>query len=263
LEETMGEYALRNSWSAAGRRLQAIEGTYDAGTRRRLTALGVGPGWDCLEVGAGGGSVARWLARRVGPDGTVLAVDIDVSPLGLTDADTILEVRQADIRTDALPVAEFDLVHARLVLSHIPDYGPVLDKLVAAVRPGGWLFLEEGDMFATGTLDDGIHAQMMAALRDALKAVGGEVDFGRKLPSLLRDHALRDIGVDCVVPMSEGGSSGTEFLRLTYDQMSERGVLIDAATAARWKEMTSEPGRWFPGLGLIGAWGRTPGALRF
>jgi SAM-dependent methyltransferase len=188
----------------------------------------------------------------------VLAVDIDTSQLDMAAASTSLRVQQADIRTDELPEAEFDLVHARLILSHIADYGPVLDKLIAALRPGGWLCLEEGDMFATGTLDEGVHALVMAASRDALNAAGGDVDFGRKLPELFRDRVLSDIGVECTVPMSEGGSSGMEFLRLSFDQLSEGGAIIDSAIARQWKAATKDPGQWFVGLGLIGTWGRRP-----
>jgi hypothetical protein len=51
--------------------------------RRYLAALGIQKGWHCLEVGAGHGVVARWLAEQVGPTGRVVATDINGSAFGM------------------------------------------------------------------------------------------------------------------------------------------------------------------------------------
>src|SRR4051812_6951666 len=72
-------YLLDNQQAQAGTRFDALADLFDASTFRHLDALGTGPGWRCWEVGAGGPSVARWLAGRVGPEGHVLATDIDLS----------------------------------------------------------------------------------------------------------------------------------------------------------------------------------------
>jgi tRNA A58 N-methylase Trm61 len=70
-------YAFPNAWELARRRLALLEVCHDPSSIRHATALGVGPGWRCLEAGAGGGSFARWLAARVGESGSVVAADID------------------------------------------------------------------------------------------------------------------------------------------------------------------------------------------
>jgi hypothetical protein len=70
-------YTLDNAWANAHRRLTLIEETYDEVTTGHLTRLGVGPGWRCPELGAGAGSIARWLADRVDDAGTVTAVDLE------------------------------------------------------------------------------------------------------------------------------------------------------------------------------------------
>jgi tRNA A58 N-methylase Trm61 len=59
------------------RRLQAIEAIFDPSSRRRIVAAGIKPGAVCLEVGAGAGSLMRWMAQQVGPSGRVTAVDIN------------------------------------------------------------------------------------------------------------------------------------------------------------------------------------------
>jgi hypothetical protein len=69
--ETEYVYALANEWERAERRLRALEATYDPVTKRRLAARGVADGWNCLEVGAGAGSIARWLGEQVGPTGEI------------------------------------------------------------------------------------------------------------------------------------------------------------------------------------------------
>src|SRR5690242_1537222 len=73
----VNSYVFDNAAPQAGQRFTSLEALYDQVTFRHLAATGVGAGWRCLEVGAGGGSVARWLAHRAGPTGHVLATDIN------------------------------------------------------------------------------------------------------------------------------------------------------------------------------------------
>ena len=49
-----------------------------------------------------------------------------------------LEVARHDVTADAIPAARYDLIHARLVLSHLPQRGDVMVRLVRALWPGGW-----------------------------------------------------------------------------------------------------------------------------
>ena len=73
----MDRYLFANAAAPAAERLVSLETLYDPWTIRHLELTGVGAGWQCLEVGGGGGSIAAWLARRVGPSGRVLVTDID------------------------------------------------------------------------------------------------------------------------------------------------------------------------------------------
>ena len=131
-------YVFDNAVTAeTGLRFSGLEATFDPSTIRYLTGVGVTDGWVCWEIGAGGGSIARWLAERVGPTGSVLATDIDprfipASQLGQ------LEVVRHDVTTDAIPAARYDLIHARLVLSHLPQRLDVLVRFVTSAA-AGWL----------------------------------------------------------------------------------------------------------------------------
>jgi ubiquinone/menaquinone biosynthesis C-methylase UbiE len=126
------------------RRLQLIEAEQDPTTIRHLCTLGVEPGWACLELGAGGGPIARWLAGRVGPRGRVVATDIDTRFVKAQDQPN-LEVRRHDITRDEL-VGPYDLVHCRSLLVHLADREAVLRRMLDVLRPGGWLLVEENYM---------------------------------------------------------------------------------------------------------------------
>ena len=56
-------------------RLAAIEAGLDPFSMECLQKIGVATGWRCAEIGAGGGSIAEWLCRQVGPSGRVVATD--------------------------------------------------------------------------------------------------------------------------------------------------------------------------------------------
>jgi chemotaxis methyl-accepting protein methylase len=81
----------------------------------------------------------------------VLATDIDVSWIEPA-ADTVLEVSRHNLISDPPPPEMFDLVHARLVLVHLEDRAAALQVMIAALRPGGWLMLEDADPTATACL---------------------------------------------------------------------------------------------------------------
>ena len=158
----MVTYLLDNASAAAEERLSRLEDVLDPGTWRALEATGVGPGWHCLEVGAGAGSIAIWLATRVGGDGRVVATDIDpryIEPLD--DALPNLEVRRHDITVDPLPESSFHLVHARLVLEHLPEREIALQRMANALRPGGWLVIESID-FGSEAPDPAIASEQAA-----------------------------------------------------------------------------------------------------
>jgi len=186
-------YVVPNSWEHARQRLELLEACYDAASVERASALGVSEGWRCLDAGAGHGSFARWLASRVGAAGSVIAADLDTRLLaGITEPN--IEVRQTDLVSDPLPAAEFDFVHTRLVLMHIPAREQVLGRLCAALRPGGILMLEEQDAFPVLATAAGAYREAWLAFIRACRAAGLDTDWARDLPLRLHRHGLIDIG---------------------------------------------------------------------
>ena len=89
----MSDYVFDSTWDQEQRRLAGIEGMFDEYTAAAFDRIGVQPGWRCLDVGAGGGSVARDLAER---GASVVASDLDIRHLETLDNPRI-EVRRHDV----------------------------------------------------------------------------------------------------------------------------------------------------------------------
>jgi SAM-dependent methyltransferase len=221
-------------------RLAGIESLWDPGSQRLLEDLRVGAGWRCLEVGAGGGSLVEWMAGR---GASVLAIDIDtrfVEPL----AGEAVEVRRVDIRTDELPHAEFDLVHARLVLEHLTERRQILDRVAAALRPGGWMVIEDYDWTGFGFEDDDPRFERVAgAIITFMQQAGFEPRYGRRLVADMAGAGLTEVRGEGRALVIDSHDRGFDFFRLSFE--SVRDVVVDAgllstedadATAAAFAE---------------------------
>ncbi|HEY2226124.1 class I SAM-dependent methyltransferase, partial [Actinomycetospora sp.] len=231
---------------------------------RHLARVGVAPGWRCWEVGAGGASVPSWLAGRVGPDGLVLATDLDTSWLEARVGPPVV-VRRHDVGLDDPPATGLDLVHARLVLTHVPQRQRALESMVAALRPGGWLVLEDADPGLQPLLcpDESGPAQHLAnrlrhGFRTLMAGRGADLAFGRTLPRLLREQGLADVSADAYFPIAGPGCTALEVA--TVEQIRERLIGSGVATADEIDEHLGNvaAGR-VPDLAtspMITAWGR-------
>ena len=159
----MADYALDNSWDRARRRLSLLEQYLDPITKRRITALGIPPGSQCLEVGAGGGSVAAWLCEQVGPTGRVVATDVNIQLLERIKLSNFEAIKH-DITVDSPPENGFDFVHSRWLLHHLPRPDVAIRRMIEALRPGGWLLLEEVDFFPVHTSTSQLYVDFMVVL---------------------------------------------------------------------------------------------------
>src|SRR5918993_3119881 len=130
----MHQYILDDASAFEYKRLDLMSKILDPWTRRYLTQLGIGEGWQCLELGGGNGSNAEWIAAMVGPTGSVAAIDIKPVLLELVPAQN-LTVQQMDVRTGELRANFYDLVTCRALLHQISEYAPtVLARMAAAVK---------------------------------------------------------------------------------------------------------------------------------
>jgi SAM-dependent methyltransferase len=257
-------YLLQNAGKEAPARFAALSALFDSGTIRHLEDRGVAPGWHCLEVGGGSGSIASWLADRVGPTGRVLTTDIDPRFLESLQLPN-LEVRRHDIATDPLPEAAFDLVHARLVLMHLPERETALARMISALKPGGWLVDEEYDsssMPPDPAVSPGeVLLQTQVAMMRLLDDGGVDRLYGRRLIGRLRAHGLASVSGEARAFMWQRGSPGAALVRATYELL--RGAMIDGnyITQQQFEEdvaCLNDPDFLMPSAILWSAWGRRP-----
>lgn len=149
-----------------------------------LERLGLGEGWRCVDVGAGGGDVTVALARLVGREGRVYAVDSDPQARDATaeaaaaagTAQVLAITQAAEDLTLPEPV---DLAFCRFLLLHVVDPVRVLTRMAAAVRPGGWVVAQE-PITSAGMIGGAPFS--MPGARHA--------DIGALLPALARDAGL-------------------------------------------------------------------------
>ncbi|MGH9008305.1 MAG: class I SAM-dependent methyltransferase [Acidimicrobiia bacterium] len=252
-------YTLDNRWRAARERLETLEVACDPLTGSHLDKVGVGPGWYCLEVGAGAGSVARMLCERVGADGRVVAVDLEPALLADLSAPN-LEVRRLDVVADELPEAAFDLIHTRLVLVHIPQRNELIPKLVRSLRPGGVLLLEECDLHEAFAVDDDVFRPSLEAMYRPLFEAGIDIFWSPTMAARLEAAGLVDIVNLRELQTFTGGSPMAEFWRLTYRQFMESQPYTDAERALMEEGAAAiaRPGGPWIAWELITAWGRRP-----
>jgi len=257
-------WAVAEPAPAERRRLELLEARYDPLTFRRLDTLGPSAGWSCLEVGAGAGSVARWLANRVGPNGHVVATDLDPRFLG-DFGRANLDVRRHDIRTETLAAGTFDLVHCRALLCHLEDPMAALRRMADAVRPGGWLLVEAADYvtFAAACPEhSAAPAWSAAALRLARSLVtSGVLDpmLGRRLPGLLAGLGLVDRGHEGIVRVHRGGTPAAEFFLKCIDSVRSRpaaGLDLPDADLDDLRTGLVDPSFSFVDAVNYAAWGR-------
>ncbi|MGB8939637.1 MAG: methyltransferase domain-containing protein [Streptomyces sp.] len=240
----------------------AFSALFDPTTFRHVERLGIGPGWRCWEVGAGGFSVVSWLAKRVGPTGRVLATDTDIS-WQTSAARSPVEVRTHDVGAEGPPGGGFDLVHARLVLARVPDQEVALRSMIRALRPGGRLLVEEVDpaLQPLSCPDEHGPAQQLAnRLRGALLAErGADVPYGRGLPRLLRAAGLRQVEADAYFPLSSPACVALETATIQQSRraLTAAGLATDEDIADHLANIATEP-MDLATSPLISAWGRKP-----
>jgi SAM-dependent methyltransferase len=257
------QYVFDNSWRDGQARLEAAQQLLDSGTLRQIDALGARPGWHCLEAGAGAGSVARWLSDRVGAQGRVTATDIETRFLQ-SESRPNLDVRRHDLRTEELPRDEFDLVHARLVLEHLPERDAVLSRLVDALRPEGWLLIEAVDYVSGAPISrhgSDLYARTLHERLQLMREAALEPFYGRQLPAELRARGLLETGSEGRVWIMEGGSVPARWFQLSMAQLTDRLTSSGRVSASEIDEMLDlfedrEFSAWTPVI--VSAWGRRP-----
>jgi ubiquinone/menaquinone biosynthesis C-methylase UbiE len=253
------KYVFGKDSASEEKRLVALEQAFDALSQNALIDVGVRPGWRCWEVGAGRGSIARWLCEAVGEEGHVVATDLHGRWLGAPAED--ITFRCHDVVRDPAPGGGFDLVHARFLLEHLAHPRAVMVRLADALRPGGVLLLEDSaGLDSEVTPATPLFRQFVPKWERAAQAVGWDAAYGKKLMSDLQISGLEDLRGRQYRQLAPGGegwahvSKGIERLNV---ELREQGVTAEDLEAVLRR--LADPECLITGPPVVIAWGRKAG----
>ena len=257
----MKPYILDDASAVEYKRLDLMSKILDPWTQGYLTTLGVGQGWQCLELGPGNGSIAEWLSAKVGPSGGVMAIDLNPVLLELIPAQN-LSVQQMDVRTGQLPPESYDLVTCRALLHQIAEYAPaVLTKMAAAVKPCGWLLIQEPDFHLAPTTEPEVWASTWKGLIEWGHSNGIDWLIGRKLPGMVQDLGLGHPQAKTDAQNIRGRDRGALYFQLFFAEVRDRVVeagQLDTTTLDSALALLDEPNYWTQCWMMTAVWVRKP-----
>ncbi|MFJ3218262.1 class I SAM-dependent methyltransferase [Kitasatospora sp. NPDC086801] len=236
-------------------RLRHLTTAYDPITQHVIGSLLSPAGRNCLEIGAGSGSIAGWLADQ----------GVQVTALDRDDRFLPTHPRLTTITGDALsedfdPGPVFDLVHTRFVLIHVPRRDELLERLTSWLRPGGWLVIEETADTTSATSPRPHHRNAMAAMwRVMHETAGTDITWTRHLPTPLADHGLTDIGAHVSTLPFHGQDDMARMLHLSMKPLSRKMVDTGLVTEAELADVYADfqnPRVWDLAFSMVSAWGR-------
>lgn len=209
---TLERYAIRGG--VEGReRLRILSRVMRPTTLALFDRIGIRRDARCLDVGCGGGDVTLDIARVAAPQGSAVGTDIDETKLALARAEASDQgVRNVEFRngdaSGSLGSAEFDVVYARFLLTHLSDPAACVARMREAVRPGGLVVVEDVDF--TGHFSYPASAALQRYIQlysGTVLARGGDANIGPRLPSLLLDAGIERIGMNVVQPSGLEGET--------------------------------------------------------
>jgi SAM-dependent methyltransferase len=236
------------------------EALWDASTRALIRALAVGQGSRCFEVGAGGGSIAKWLGNRVGLTGLVVATDLHPCSIDRIGCKSNVSVREYDVASSDPPEHDFDFALARLVVAYVG--AQAIPRIAKVLRPGGTLLIEDYDwrQFHASPTAPAVQ-QAIELVLALMKTVGLDPSFGAELANHMNAARLAEVGTKSRTRRFRGGTPHAEFVRRVIDVPSTHlvgtGLLTPRDLASAHREL-SDPSTTFVGPALVASWGTAP-----
>ena len=229
-------------WAIAGmseeqRRLLLIEEMLDPFTIAYLERIGVAEGWRCLELGAGAGSIAAWLAGRAGAE-HVIATDLRPEFAGRA-AEVGVHVVRHDITRDPPLGAEFDLIHARALLEHLPARDEVVGRVADWLAPGGWLLVEDSTVIPAIASRPEIRQAEEALVTLLTGTVGSDFDWARCLPAPLERVGLTETAAEVFGPVLRGRSPAALMMDATMQAAGPAMIAAGTLTAAELDQVAA------------------------
>lgn len=247
-------------------RLHLMADVFDEHSRNVLESVGLTEGMHCLDVGAGAGTMASWIAGRTGA-GEVVALDREVALMpGPRERARNITVVEADLTAEntntPLGARAFDLIHTRSLLGVLADPRTALRRLLSWLAPGGTLVVS--DLWASpldGTMGEALRSALQAGVDLMAGTVGVDPGWAIRLPHTLADHGLREVGMHVAAPVLTADSNHASFLRVSLSLLGEPMVSTGLLTRQQLDTALTDlqdAGLVAAPLIMVSAWGRKP-----
>ena len=237
-------------------RLRTLEYAFDPLSQKIFDQLDIPGTSTILDLGAGAGSLARWLTTRY-PGATVTATDIDTRFLNDIPG---IQVITHNAKTDDFPAASFDVVHARALLCHLAEREDILTRAVTWVRPGGWLVIEDVSLQPSlSTANPLLRKVAQAGITLLEQSIGSDMLWADTLPDLLRDRGLSNIGHRTLEGRIGDNSPADTFWAATTAQAGPTLLKLELLTQNdldAMANMRADPEFSDAALTLVSAWGQ-------
>ncbi|ONH49793.1 Methyltransferase domain-containing protein [Pseudomonas cedrina] len=239
-------------------RLRTLESAFDPLSQSVFEQLVLPARPAILDLGAGAGSLAAWLARRY-PDASVTATDIDTRLL--MDLPGIHVVAH-NVVTDDFPAASFDVVHARALLCHLAEREEILTRAITWLRPGGWLVIEDVSLQPSLSTENPLLRKVAQAGVTLLEqSIGSDMRWADTLPRQLRERGLSNCAHRTLEGRIGDGSAADTFWAATTAQAVPALLKLQLLTQQdldAMADLRADPGFTEAALTLVSAWGQVP-----
>lgn len=180
---TLARYTFGDG-DVAAERLALVASVFEPTSRRLMAAAPAAPA-RAVDLGCGPGHTTRLLAEVTGA-GTTVGLDasprfVDLARATHGAADPSLAFAVHDATAVPLPGGPADVVHARLLLAHLPDPPAVVARWRSGLRPGGVLLLDEVVAIAPPA---GVLHEYLELVTAQVAAGGADMYAGRLLAPL-------------------------------------------------------------------------------
>jgi SAM-dependent methyltransferase len=256
----MTDYTLPHQLAGERQRLALMSRLLDPMELACIARLGIAPGSRCLELGCGNGSISQALAAKIAPTGDVVASDIDLTYLKDLQA-PCLEVRRIDVLHDQIETGSYDFVVARALLHHLTPAMQALERMIAALKPGGILLSIEPDMTpCTLSEPDSMRNFWQGWLQWSRQS---NIDYfiGRKVPAWLDSLGLREVSGEGHTAWFNGGSDWATYWTSTMRELAPallKSTYVSEPMLEEFDARYRDPHYWTSVITFTATWGRKP-----
>ncbi|MEM6658296.1 MAG: class I SAM-dependent methyltransferase [Pseudomonadota bacterium] len=249
----MVKYIFHHDIPSESDRMDQMADVLDGVSRNHLRRIPIQKHWKCLEVGAGNGSLSKWLSPNL-PEGNIRVTDIN--------PDLIADVTGPNLTVHGLNVVEddlgeeiYDLVFLRAVLHHIAEREAVLTKLIRSLKPGGWIFIHEPDMHPSRAAPDEAVRVFWSQFFSWASSLGIDYTTGTQIPQMLTERGMTNMSAWGDTAVYPGGSEYALWLQLTIAEIADKMLASENATREsldRFNQASEDPDRWHMSVSFVG-----------